>query len=448
MIFQAEVGSDIVLFFYEGEMMKYLGWFKSHHRWMWFFVIVALPVALFFQNCGKAGFDDALSSEDDISALGDDSAGIPFAYDMVLDEIAYNSCANDQLVNNSPGMFTIKAAASTFGGVKLRTDFVNWAKQTLKPEYPNETVTDAQIKKFIGSNRSLSNAVPQLAIRGRQSPQTLFPLGGSSSATVGVDYVNLLGDLADDRWSNTLMNQFNVSPNLGVNFFPLAPGGARIFEGQLSYNKSEAHRNSLRLNLSQSYQLTNTYRAVSGDLFAARAPISASASQAYGRGYNLNFSQAVTYYQLQVFGNMNVWANAQASTLSAVSEVSDLNNPSFVNSNAWSCDISDRYIVVHKDHAAQYCPPENYNAVVNIPLGQQVHEKLRRVLKPEHWDVNVGLRCVVPKTSNCYKPEADPTTGVQVMVQYDAAQPCYVPGSNTVTQVCPQYVSICTRRQD
>ncbi len=430
--------------------MKLVRWFKSNQRLLAFFAVLSLPVVFLFKKFGKAGFEGMSSGSVDLNSeltdLADDSAGVPFAYDMTLDQIAYNSCAYDNMPTNQPGMFTIKAGSFNYGGAKLRSDFVSWARSTIKPIYPAETVSDDQVKGFIASNRSLSNAIPQLAIRGRQAPQTLYPLGGSSTASAGVDYVNLLGDLADDRWLATLLAQFNLAPTSGVNFFPLAPGGSRLFEGQLHYNRTNAHRATLINHLSSSYQLALTYRSVSGDLFAARAPSGSDVSHAYGRGYNLKFSQGPSGYQAQSYGNWNVWSGAPINTLTGIDEVSDLRSPAVVNSTVWSCDPYDRFMIVQMEYRNEYCPQEDYSITQNDGNARILLARVRQFLKPEDWDVNLARRCVVPKRATCYKPEQ--INGSQVRVQYDAALPCYSPGNGqNVVEICPQYVSICTRGQ-
>lgn len=369
--------------------------------------------------------EDELSSK----AFADDSAGVPYAYSIGLDQITYNSCAYDSMPTNQPGMFTLHAGSFSSGGARLRSEFVSWARSTIKPIYPAETVSDAQIKEFISKNRSVSGAVPQLAIRGRQAPQTLFPLGGTSTASINVDYVNLLGDLADDRWLSTLIQQFNAAPNLGVNYFPLAPGGSRIFEGKLNYNKSNAHRATLINNLASTYQLAVTYKSVNGDLFAARAPTGSDASQAYGQGYNLYFSQP-----------SGAWSGSLVNVLSKVEET-NLENPSVVDSTSWNCDL--RFMIVQKEYASTQCPEEDFSVTQDAGW-RFLLSRVRRSLKPEDWHVNLQRRCVVPKNATCYKPEI--LNGSTVPVQYDATKPCFSPGNGqNVLEVCPQYISICYR---
>lgn len=430
--------------------MKLILWIKSHQRLLAFFTLMTIPVVFLFQNCSNAGFQGADSTSTDLSSelQSADTSGIPyFPYDVKIDHIAYNSCAYDNMPANLPGNFTLKAGAFTHGGAFLNQSFMDWAKTTIKPIYPAETVSDAQIKNFIADNRGLTNAVPQLAVRGRQSPQTLFPIGGSTTASPNVDYINLLGDLADDRWMTTLIGQFNTAPTLGVNFFPLAPGGTRHFQGQLNYNRSNAHRATLINNLANGYQLALTYKSVNGDLFAARAPSNADVSQAYGRGYNLGFSQGPSGHQAQRFGNWNVWSGAPINTLTSVAEVGDLNNPTNVNSTIWSCNPWDRFMVVQPEFRATYCPQEDYS-ITQDGGARALLEKVRRFLKPEDWEVNLALRCVVPvsQRATCYKQEQ--IDGSPVRVQYDASLPCFSPGNGQQTvELCPNYISICTRDQ-
>ena len=425
--------------------MKFYRWSHGRQRLLAVLFVGTLPVLFFFQNCSQTGFESSSQSSEDFAsrALADDSVGVPFAYSVGLDQITYNSCAYDSMPANQPGMFTLHAGSFVKGGVKLRSEFLNWARSTIKPIYPAQTVSDAQIKEFISKNRSLSGAIPQMAVRGRQDPQSLFPLGGASTASVNVDYVNLVGDLADDRWLSTLFQQANMDSATGANYFPLAPGGSRVFEGQFVYNKSAAHRPTLINNLSAGFQLAVTYKSERGDLYAARAPSGSSPSQAYGQGYNLQFSQGPSGYQQQVFGSNSVWSGAPVNVLSKVEEVSDLNNPSVVNSTAWVCSPDFRFMIVQKEFAATHCPEENFSVTSNAS-NRVALAMVRRSLRPEDWHVNIQYRCAVPKNATCYKPEQ--LSGQTVPVQYDASKPCFSPGNGqNVLEACPQYISICYR---
>jgi hypothetical protein len=411
-------------------------------------LLVSLPVVFFFQNCSQTGFEGNTQGSEEFAsqALADDSVGVPFAYSVGLDQITYNSCAYDSMPSNQPGMFTLHAGAFVKGGAKLRPEFLSWARSTIKPIYPAQTVSDAQVKEFISKNRSLSGAIPQLAIRGRQSPQTLFPLGKTSTASINVDYVNLLGDLADDRWLSTLIQQANLNSNLGVNYFPLAPGGSRIFEGRLFYNKAASDRSTLINNLSSSFQLTVTYKSEKGDLYAARAPSGSDPAQAYGQGYNLQFSQGPSAYQQTVFQGSNIWSGSLVNVLSKVEEVPDLRNPSVVNSTAWVCSSDYRFMIVQKEFASTHCPEEDFSITSNAS-NRSALAMVRRSLKPEDWHVNLQYRCVVPKNATCYMPEQ--LSGQPIPVQYDASKPCFAPGNGqNALEVCPQYISICYRNQD
>ncbi len=418
---------------------------------------VSLLLVTSFQNCGKAGFDANLDSElagsttdaSLSSQFGQSDAtkvaAVPFAYNVLADVISYNSCTGSTLQSN-PAFYTLKIGSHYNGGVQLRQSFYDYINTNFKPIYPNTTLSASQIKNYLAYSPANKAAAPQLAIRTRGKPQALRTASGT--ANVGLDFINLLSDLTNDRFMDPIIKSGTAS----VSYFPMAiEPTERSIVGQFSYNNSEAVAQSLRNDFRNAAQIALTYTVDGADAYAARAPSSTDTSKAYGRGYNLTFSVDVAPYTKVVSGNSYALpkSNNPNNILTAVQEV-NLENPSSSSGATWSCDANRRYLVVRQQDQILLCPKESSSLLQDANYRAEL-ALVRKHLRPEDWDVNVTLRCAVPKTGLCYPNET--LNGSVVGIQYDQSQECFQ-GSDTQsfdnpsappTKRCAHYVSFCTR---
>lgn len=397
-------------------------------------------VVLAFQNCGKAGFDDTGSDASKDSATKDTT--VSFAFNSAFDQITYNSCFGAGLTNN-PAFFTIKAGAYEAGGVNLTQSFINDAKAKLTPQYPATTVTVEQMKAFVGETAENTSATLQMALRTRGSPQQVRNPTGAAP-TLGVDFINLLMDLTDDR----VMEPIFRAQGGVVNYFPLAPNqNQRVMEGKITYNADEGIAYSLRNDLSSNGMLGLTYTAYNGgSAFAARMPGTTSdPSLAYGRGYVMTFAADVAPMTQIINNNPAVQPHSKNpnNILVNISEV-DLQNPSAAGP-AWTCAPGRRYLIVKSEDAATYCPSDSVSRLSDLNYRREL-EIIRRHLPPEQWDVSVDRRCVVPKSGSCYRNSGGTA---EEPVEYNQALECYqgIQGlaNPNITKRCAQYVSICLR---
>jgi hypothetical protein len=392
-----------------------------------------------FQNCGKAGFDQAIDATN-VGTVDAKSSAAPFAYDATFDQISYNSCANTGAYNK-PGYFTIKAGAYANGGVAATSAFINYANSVLKPVYPATTVTVEQLKQFVGSTPENGEATLQMSVRTRGAPAQMLTLSGSTPA-VGYDFVNLLGDLTDDR----IMEPIFRSMGAYATYYPLAvTTSAKVMEASLSYNKDVGMAYSMRNEMANSRMLSLTYTAFRGAAFAARVPAGTTDSTvAYGRGYLMNFSADIAPNTIIATGN----AAAQPAIynpnniLVGVQEI-NLQNPAAASGSGWTCPQSRRYVIMRAQDAAA-CPADSFDRLGDAAYRAEL-EIVRRHLRPDQWDVSVDYRCVVPKSGSCYTN----SSGAEETVEYNQANKCYygvtgVP-TNNVTNRCAEYVSICNR---
>lgn len=409
--------------------------------------IVSLAVAatlltVSFQNCGKAGLD---SSGLAIDSLGSKTS-MPFAYDATFDQISYNSCFGPGVAAKA-GFFSVRAGAYETGGVRITEAFRTHAKTSgvLKPIYPETEVSDEQVKMALSRSTENIQAIPQMAFRTRTNVQQIRT-PGSTSAALGVDYIDLLGDLTDDRWLKPLID--NAGAHL---FFNLAPDGMRAIEGSITYNNSEGTAHGLRRDLGSHGMLALTYKVQPdvGDATVARASDYTDSRKAFGRGYLLGFEAVIApYTQFYVANPVPHLQNPQ-NILTTVTEV-DLTDPSRGGVAQWTCHSLRRYVIVRQEDAAAFCPMDPWESTTNSAYRREM-EIVRRHLRPEHWDVSISARCAVPKANegSCYRN--DILNGELVGIEYDQTKACF----QALTDIsysppipikqCAQYVSICTR---
>ncbi|RYZ89838.1 MAG: hypothetical protein EOP06_08740 [Proteobacteria bacterium] len=403
-------------------------------------VIAGGGVLIFsFQNCGKAGFDDALDTTS-IGTVDAKSASAPFAYDASFDQITYNSCANTG-ASNKPGFFSFRAGSYVGAGVNVRPEFFTYAKSNLKPAYPATEITVEQYKAFAAGTPENSEATLQLSLRTRGAPNQLLTAGGAAPI-LGYDFVNLMMDLTDDRMLEPVFRSMGAS----VNFFPLASTVTqRVMEGSISYNKDIGMAHSVRNELINGRMLALTYTAFRGAPYGARAPANNSdATVAYGRGYIMNFSTEIAPYTILLNGNPAVQPDIYNpnNTLVGIQEV-NLEQPSVSTGAAWNCPQARRYVIMRVQDAAA-CPADSYDRLADANYRAEL-EVARRHLRPDQWDISVDRRCAVPKSGSCYMNNS----GVEEAVEYNQANQCYygvtgVPTRN-VTNRCAEYISICNK---
>lgn len=398
-----------------------------------------------FQNCGKAGFDNSGLAVDTLGS----KTSMPFAFDATFDQISYNSCFGPGVAAKA-GFFSVRAGAYESGGVRVTESFRTHAKTSgdLKPIYPATEVSDQQVKLALAASDENIQAIPQMALRTRTNVQQVRT-PGQKQATLGIDYVDLLGDLTDDRWLSPLID--TVGAHL---FFNLAPEGMRALEGSITYNNDEGMAHGLRRDLGSHGMLALTYkvRPDVGDATVARATDYNDVRAAFGRGYIMGFEAVIAPYTKFYSASAVPHLQNPQNILTTITEV-NLTDPSKANSAKWTCHELRRYVIVRQEDAATYCPKDPWESTQSAAYRREM-EVVRRHLKPEHWDVSISARCAVPKANegSCYRN--DILAGELVGIEYDQRNPCFQALSEISysppipIKQCAQYVSICTREVD
>lgn len=407
-----------------------------------------------FQNCGKAGFDEALDQVP-MGQVDAASSAAPFAFDATFDQITYNSCAGRGL-SSDKGFFTLKAGAYEQGGVSVRPAFIEYAKSKLKPIYPATTVSVEQIKQFVVGTTENAEAQLQMSLRYEGAPQKLLspPTGGAPAASV--DFINLLTDLTDDRMMEPIFRNAGTK----FNYFPLGmDSNQRILEGRITYNNDDGMSDFVRTQLHNNVNLSLTYSAFRETPGLARQPagVAPTANVAYGRAYSLKFAPEVAPMTYALNGGNRVLPNIKnpANIVSQIQEI-NLENPAISAGAIWQCPENLRFTIVRAQDAipvngATSCPKDDYGSIGDAEYRRKL-EIVRRHLRPDQWDVSIHGNCVVPKQGSCYKSE----TGIEEKVEYNQAIECYqnvaeyadaspLPDGTTKKR-CAQFVSICIRQ--
>lgn len=398
-------------------------------------IIASFVLIVSFQNCGKAGFDSELDSNLDVglsdaeltakygSSTGAKVSAIPFAFEAGFDTITYNSCADSHLRNNN-AFFSIKAGAYTSGGIKISDRFFDYADTNFKPTYPETTLTTNQYKEYLADSPVNVGAVPNMAIRVKNSLHDVFT--ATNKLTLWSDVVPMVAPLTDPL----VMDSF-VQKGVTANYFPFSPE-SRVMEATMSFNSNESLANEYRNVFMTSGVLALSYMVNNGELYQVRAPSSTlPVKSAYGRGYSL------------VFGQAGGATNNPNNQLAGVTEY-NLENPTQVL-KSWNC--GRKYKVIRAQDATSLCPAQSYNDISGNAARRAELAVMRRHLRADQWDVNVDLRCVVPKTGvSCYKEES--INGAAV-VEYNLANECFRENGSyagtTPNSRCMHWVTVCTR---
>lgn len=421
-------------------------------------LLITSTLLFSFQNCGKAGFDTASMENASLNVNQDPKVeATPFAFNVGFDTISYSSCYGPKAAN----LFSFKVSANVNQGIKVNKTFHEYALKNIDPVYNPENPSDTsikphQIKNLIVESPVNKDVYPRLSMVARGNVGYSF--SSSGTPVVGTDIINLLGNLSDDRYLETLVS--NIENN--VQHFPLIPNNALNMEsdlvGELKYNEDSQQVSLVR----QSFYIPNADNKTS--MIAATfsrlgddKPISPGSdlTKAYGIGYQLMFDV------YRDFSSQSVHPNNPQNVLLATGGITeiDLATNAKIVSN-WDCSL--RFKVVRKKdrNGIGNCPVE---PITSINLNEL--QIARRHLPEDIWDINTSNNCVVLKNEvgtntyaentsaqqmSCYGDEVQTINNqVKNEVQYDPTAECFNPENPNpaILPICAQYISICTKVQ-
>ncbi len=444
--------------------------------------IFVTTLMLSFQNC---------SPSQNKTLLGSNSSGIteaeavninaPFAYDMVVDTISYNSCVGTGL--NANGLFGIKMGVNegfvdrdgkgtVKAGLKLRTDFLTYIGKNVSAIYPSTVITPSQIEFILQNSTANKNARVQYAIRKKTDLSIAVDViqpSGSDPVIPGRDGQVEVASLASDPVLTHLTKNIQFGEN-GVllsegqrvynlysasapqaiqatfgysNYvdetYPLSTISPTPFE---NFGIGEAYSDRVRQRFNSAgtdkYVATVTYGDPTKGTsdYGLSQPLrmnsaSADKTKAYGRGYAFRFDAASTR------------AGWKSNQLRAITETNLVDGTPVTGGTSWSCE---NYVIM-KDNQLNNARPDQPGCsqltasdMQNSAITEKV-KRLRRHYTDDEWSIGLFYAknsiyapaaraaqplCLVPKKASCYLPTGLPDGVSDMGVNYDPNTECYL----------------------
>ena len=375
-----------------------------------------------FQNCGKAGFESEGQLADFASESPADAKvmAAPFPYEVSPNVISYMSCPTASTAPDKEAYYNFKVLAvdntminlniaaygasgipkMADGGLKLKSDFVDYVNKNFKGTQAE--ATPAQILSVVQQHTEYNQARLQMSFRKQ------------GEVRQGPDYwVAGVGPVADwilDKFSSTLINtKLSQNPAVFQSSFPkttIQPGQiGKAFSMSSLDTTGEFTNAELRAKLYSSLYLTVNFvkndAETSTNLQLASYP--SGTDGIYGKGYAfIDFTRAPAHKYLTKPLTAAAAANP-ATTLLNVKEV-DLET-GLSTGASWHC--MQYGIIRYQDRLL--CPVESF---IGAGFRRDELEVIRKVLRPEDWQVNTDRRCIVPteknKTFSCYATAGEP----------------------------------------
>lgn len=457
-------------------------------------IIVNGSLCLFLFACSAQTTPSLLSStttgsQETVNKIID---SVPFAYDLAVDTISYNSCVGIGLTGNglhgikigaNEGFVDTNGSGAVKGGLKLRSDFLQYLANNVTPNFPNTTIVPSQIQYILqnSSNNMSSAANPQLfvqyAVRTASDLNVVRDLiqpTSTSAIQITRDGVYEYSSLTDDAvitavtksvtfgTGGTVLSEGPRIYNIGTSTSPKA------FEASLNYSSSidetfpavataddglgaaEEYSDSVRLKFnSTTYVLAVTFGnssttassdATTGSSFGLNAPkrkTGSNSSRAYGRAFELGFT------------TKNAARSSQRKNI--LNRVTEKNLEDGVQAAgvSWACDN----VVIMKSNewnnkkvtepACSELIASDLDPAINPGVKDRV-AKLRRHYPENQWGIGlfydrnsvytvpgrIGRRlCLVSKATDCYLPTVGLISSAlteDIGVEYDYSKDCYL----------------------
>ena len=389
---------------------------------------------------------------------------IPFAYDLVVDTISYNSCVGRGL-NNGGRLHGLKIGASegysdstgsgnVRSGLKLRSEFLQYVAQNVEPVYPNTTVVSSQLKYLLESSDKNKDLMIQYAVRDRTNLSVMadvvdlnkftgqYLLGrdgiydGTNVLSMDPVLTNLTKDIQFGAGKTVLVEGQRIG-NLGMAAAPDAIEGSFAFSAiddqtfqvdpavEDATGAGEQYSDIVRSRFNSGSQVLaitfgNQSFVASGDtsgsfgLNSPKRPDGAPLSRAYGRSFELNFASK----------NPSV-PSQRRNILSRVVEKNLENGSTPTGGASWSCE---NYVIMrsselnNKRADKPACSEINASDLAAAGTGPVLRDKLSRIRRhysETDWAVGFLVRentvynpapaaraalpiCLVNKAVDCY----------------------------------------------
>ncbi|MCC2680302.1 MAG: hypothetical protein K0R29_2878 [Pseudobdellovibrio sp.] len=404
---------------------------------------------------------------------------VPFAYDLALDTISYNSCVGIGLtasgihglkIGANEGFTEQNDSGSVKAGLKLRTDFLQYVAKNISPAYPNTTVVPSQIQYLLENSTRNKELYIQYAVRDKGNLLTVLDvIQGTGSPTINRDgfYENQL--LSLDPVLTAVTKNVVFGPNKtvtseGPRVYNLGSAGSPDpIEASFSFSHAidesypatqgvddglgageeysdrarqrfNSTQNILTVTFGNPTDVSSSDTSDSSGLNAPRRPTASVLTKAYGRAYELSFkskSPSIPSQRRNILNNV-VEKDLETGNLSP-------------GGSSWTCE---NYLIMRPNElnnkkATEAACSEILAADFAHPtLGAELKRKVARIRRhysETEWAVGVFIRantqydpdarlaqpiCMVSKATNCYLPTvgiltSDPSRDVGV--NYNAA---------------------------
>lgn len=471
-----------------------------------------ISACLIFSGCTIEQNASLLSSKSAVNPTERALEITPFAYDLAIDTISYNSCVGVQLQLNgihgfkmgvNEGFVDANGSGAVKGGLKLRSDFLEFIVKNIEPNYPATTASASQMQFFLKNAEKNAESYVQYAVRTtsnlRVVPDTIQP---SLTPMMTRDGVYEGTPLSEEPLLSQLTKEVKFGPNKtvlseGARVYNIGTSSSpKAFEAVFGYTGSvddtfeavagandgtgagEEYADKVRARFNTGeHILTQTFGSPlttdmtgtdSTGLNSPKRKLATDQTKAYGRGYQLTFISKNT--------SLSSW---RKNVMNTVVE-RNLENGQQVAGVSWSCEnvvIMRPTELNNKKLEEPACSQLTGSDMANANVASRVRN-LRRHYNESDWAIgffypknsayNPATRtaqplCIVNRQTNCYLP----TTGIvvgspaeDVGVQYDVTQECYLSryqnmgvtysGNKTGNDArrlgrCPQFASICIR---
>jgi hypothetical protein len=433
---------------------------------------------------GKSLLTAQTSDQDVATAVLDK---VPFAYDVAMDTISYNSCVGIGL-NSSGYIHGIKIGANegfvdTAGsgavkaGVKLKSEFLQYVAKNIPPNFPNTTVSASQIKYLLENSAANKDLQIQYAVRTTADlkvAQDIIQQSATANITFGRDGLYMSPVLSEEPLLTAITQKVQFGPNgsvlsegprvynLGSKSGPVAleaslgyssasdesfPPVANADDGQgVAEQYSDIVRsrfNSFNYILAVTFgNQTLTSSSDTTPSFGLNSPRRRSETdlrKAYGRSYELSFATKNA--------GLSSW---RKNYLNRVTE-KNLEDGRLVSGASWTCD---NFVIVKQNQlnnskaSEPSCSELTASDLTNANVAAKV-KLIRRHYAEDKWAIGLFYKknslynpatrlidgtdarplCIVSKAADCYLP----TTGIvqenlteDIGVQYETTKECYL----------------------
>jgi len=501
-------------------------------------------LSCFLSSCAPQGTGILGSSTSFSTQLDNAIVQAPFAYDITPDTISYNSCNPYSATSDASSLKAIKIGASqgftdqnggglVQGGLKIKTEFLQYIGRKFSPLSGKSTITSGQVLDVLSKSPINASAYLQFSVRQKYDlklrPDLLNAAANPTlSLATPVRDAAVFSTTLSSGQTGSLLTKDLVFTTSGT---PLVEGrriysisesvAANPIEGSLGFNKlsdesyppttstdfaesflgvAEYYSHKIRedFNTSDSKTkliLTATFAGPNAEGLSLNPSVgtsmstiaqlirpSATASLAYGRGYELTFSAPKP-----TSGTTALAAGWIKTNLTSVKEI-DLSTGSSVSSS-WTCENFLITLSSQWDNKKLFEPTCAPMLQSDELARSDVLKRIRRHYNEREW--NVGLFypknieptvsrsklsvCIAPKsTVSCYLPtdarsvfnsteqSSIGTANLKdIGINYDTSKECYMTAfsvmgisysgaSSLIAKKqlgrCANYASICTRK--